>query len=211
MTARVIPFAILLALARPVCGQTANTTTGACSPIVNQNRGPVTIECSGISEDVQRQLADVLNSILQKQLDPAAVMNKLDEIAKGVGDLKQKTFDAERGILTTYDFDGSKREQTPGGINLTVGGEQSAAYQKMRDLTTAGHWEQLATLCEQQIDSSPKWLAPYYYAGVAYSMLGNKTKALIRLEHVAEYARGDPRLTEVLDKTGKLINHLKTQ
>jgi hypothetical protein len=109
-----VALAISLALAGPVHPQASNTTTGACSPIVSQNSGPVTIECSGISEDVQRQLTEVLNSILQKQLDPAAVMSKLDEIAKGVGDLKEKAFDAERGILTTYEFNGAKREQAGG-------------------------------------------------------------------------------------------------
>jgi hypothetical protein len=42
-------------------------------------------------------------------------------------------------------------------------------------------------------------------------MLGEKTKALDRLEHVAEYGRGDPRLTEVLSKTASMIEMLKSK
>jgi hypothetical protein len=206
-----VALAISLALAGPVHPQASNTTTGACSPIVSQNSGPVTIECSGISEDVQRQLTEVLNSILQKQLDPAAVMSKLDEIAKGVGDLKEKAFDAERGILTTYEFNGAKREQAGGQHILTVGGELTDDFQKMQEMTTSKQWPALAALCERHITGTPKWLAPYYFAGVAYTMMGNKAKALSRLEHVAKYAQSDPRLTEVSNKTGILLDRLKAQ
>jgi hypothetical protein len=73
-----------------------NTTAGQCSPIVTSNRAAVTIECKGMSEQPQKQLVDILNSILQKQLDPAAVMAKLDDIASGAGELKSKSIDAER-------------------------------------------------------------------------------------------------------------------
>jgi hypothetical protein len=199
-----VALAISLALAGPVHPQASNTTTGACSPIVSQNSGPVTIECSGISEDVQRQLTEV-------QLDPAAVMSKLDEIAKGVGDLKEKAFDAERGILTTYEFNGAKREQAGGQHILTVGGELTDDFQKMQEMTTSKQWPALAALCERHITGTPKWLAPYYFAGVAYTMMGNKAKALSRLEHVAKYAQSDPRLTEVSNKTGILLDRLKAQ
>ena len=68
----------------------------AASPIVTSNLAAVTIECKGMSEQPQKQLVDILNSILQKQLDPAAVMAKLDDIASGAGELKSKSIDAER-------------------------------------------------------------------------------------------------------------------
>jgi hypothetical protein len=164
MFGRTGSIAIMLGLTGAVCAQTNNTTTGACSPIVTQNRGPVTIECQGVPEALQRQLVDILNSILQKQLDPTAVMSKLDEIAKGMGDLKKNSFDAERGLLLTYDFNGIRREQRPGAMTASDGPE-TVAFQKMRELATAKLWVQLAELCEAQIISAPKWLAPYYFAG----------------------------------------------
>jgi hypothetical protein len=81
----------------------------------------------------------------------------------------------------------------------------------MQEMTTSKQWPALAALCERHITGTPKWLAPYYFAGVAYTMMGNKAKALSRLEHVAKYAQSDPRLTEVSNKTGILLDRLKAQ
>jgi hypothetical protein len=197
---------MLLALVGPAAAQNTNSTTGTCSPIVSQNQGPVTIECAGVPEHLQRQLVEILNSILRKQLDPTAVMSKLDEIAKGMGDLKKKSIDAERGIVSTYDFDGVKRDQIGARVNVEVG-PQVTAFQKMVELGKAEQWPQLAALCEEQIVAAPKWLTPYYFAGVAYAALGDKTKALTRLEHAAEYAGSDPAYSNV----GALIKQLKSE
>jgi hypothetical protein len=196
---------LLLALAGPASAQNTNLTAGTCSPIVTQNRGPVTIECSGVSEQMQRQLVEVLNSILQKQLDPAAVMSKLDEIAKGMGDLKKKSIDAERGIVSTYDFNGAKRDQVGGRITVEAGAQVNA-FQKMLTLLNAQLWQELAALCEEQIVAAPRWLTPYYFAGYAYGNLGDRDRALDRLEHVAAFAGSDPSYS----KAGALIRELKS-
>ena len=144
-----------------------------------------------MSEQLEKQLVEILNSILRKQLDPAAVMAKLDEIANGMGELKNKSVDAERGIISIYDFNGAQRIQSAGRAQVIVG-DQSAAFQKMVQLEKAQQWEQLLDLCEQQIVAAPKWLTAYLLAGQAYAILGDRTKALDRLQYVVQHAGSDP-------------------
>jgi hypothetical protein len=183
-----------------------NSTTGSCSPIVTQNRGPVTIECSGVPEQLQRQFVEILNTILQKQLDPAAVMGKLDEISKGVGELKRKSMDAERGIASFYEYNGAKHDQV--GSHFTVQTTpQMVAFQKMLELVKAGQLRELAILCEEQIVAAPTWLTPYYFAGGAYFDLGDKWKALDRLEYVVEHAGSDPTYS----RAAALLRQIKSQ
>ena len=59
----------------------AGCTLGSQTPLLPQGQGDATINCTGVSETVARQLADVLTRVLQNRLDPQAVMAKLNEIA----------------------------------------------------------------------------------------------------------------------------------
>jgi hypothetical protein len=79
--------AIALSLFLVVPAGTAHAQTApaaACTVsnvnIVSQDLGDVTINCSGLSEAVGRQLADILTHILQDRLDPQMVIEKLDDI-----------------------------------------------------------------------------------------------------------------------------------
>jgi hypothetical protein len=144
-----------------------------------------------LPEAVQRQLLDLLNAIIEKQIDPAAVMGKLDEIAKGVDGLKQKSLDSARGVISIYDFNGARRVQSAGRISVTVGPEIDR-FRQMVQLHDAAKWAELVTLCEREITSTPEWLTPYLYAGVAYANLGDRQKAIAKLSHVVEQAGRDP-------------------
>jgi len=66
-----------------------SSTSGPCSPIAPNNSGSVTINCPGLSKQEGDQMLKILNKILGDQLDPEAVMTKLDEIQKGVNEIKQ--------------------------------------------------------------------------------------------------------------------------
>jgi hypothetical protein len=187
-----ITFLILIALAIPARAETStNTTTGSCSPVVTGNKGAVTIVCTGTSDEVGEGLTAILNRILEKQLDPQLVISKLDEIGRGVDDLKRRAVDAERGVSSTYDFNGTKRETSAGRVVATMGVE-AAVFQQMRDLNSKGEWKLLADLCEKQIVATPKWLTPYFFAGTAYANLGRKDEAVTRLQQVVDNAGNDP-------------------
>jgi len=73
--------------------QQANTTTGQCSPIAPNNSGSITINCQGIPAKLGTQLVEILNRVAKKQLDPDAVMARLDEILRAINpNLPVKTY-----------------------------------------------------------------------------------------------------------------------
>jgi hypothetical protein len=83
---------ILLLIALPCWGQTTTTgkaeSAGACSPAVSGNNNTFTIKC-GIDKKQGQKMLDILNKILANQIDPDAVMRKLDEIKKDVEQLRK--------------------------------------------------------------------------------------------------------------------------
>jgi hypothetical protein len=72
-----------------VFAQQTSTTSGPCSPIAPNNSGTITIQCGGISTKLGNQLVVILNRIAKNQLDPDAVMAKLDEIQRGVNEIRE--------------------------------------------------------------------------------------------------------------------------
>jgi hypothetical protein len=91
--------------------------------------------------------------------------------------------------VVTYDFNGYRRESSPGKIKLTAG--RAAVFQRMQSMYDAGDWGQLGQVCETEIQAVPAWLTPYLYAGVAYARLGDREKAIKRLEYVEREAAGN--------------------
>jgi hypothetical protein len=80
-----------LLISVPCWGQTTTgqaQTTGPCSPAVTGNNNQFTITCDGIGEAQGKELIKILNRISKEQLDPKLVMEKLDEIQKGVSDIE---------------------------------------------------------------------------------------------------------------------------
>ena len=79
--------ALLILIIAPCWGQTTTTgkaeTTGLCSPAVTGSENTFTINC-GIGQEQGQKMLVILNKILANQLDPDAVMRKLDEIEKEV-------------------------------------------------------------------------------------------------------------------------------
>jgi hypothetical protein len=85
---------LLMLIAVPCCSQTAQTgkatTSGSCSPAVTGSRNSFTITC-GIDSKQGQKMLDIMNKILANQLDPDLVMAKLDEIGKGVDELRRSS------------------------------------------------------------------------------------------------------------------------
>ncbi|MDQ1558837.1 MAG: hypothetical protein QOD32_1897 [Pyrinomonadaceae bacterium] len=102
---------------------------------------------------------------------------------------------ASRGITSTYDFNGAKRDTSAGRVSVVVG-EETGIFQKMVELEKSKSFAELKNLCEVQIKKTPEWLTPYLYLGVAYANLGDRDKAISNLEHVVVNAPGDPAYSQ---------------
>lgn len=87
-----------------------NTTTGPCSPIATNNSGSITINCSGLNATQGADLLKIVNKILSNQKDLKDFGNKLDEILKGVNDIRNGPRAPEIN------------QSAPGGINSVVTG-----------------------------------------------------------------------------------------
>ncbi len=121
-----------------------------------------------------------------------------------IKDLEVKAKKAGRGITSTYDFNGARRE-TSAGRSSVIAGEEIGIFQKMVELEKNKAYSELTALCEGQIKKTPTWLTPYLFLGVAYATLGNKDKAISNLEHVVNEAPGDPAYT----KAGTILEKIR--
>ena len=162
-----------LLVAMPCWSQTNSTgkaeTAGACSPAVTGSNNAFTIHCAINKEQGQKMLV-ILNKILSNQMDPDAVMAKLDEILKAVNpNIPAKT----------YFCNGQWRTAGPGanaGFEINMGGDDSA-FQEMVRLNNSRQYPELLKVCLAQIQTTPGWLTPRLFCGLAYLGAGDKVKA----------------------------------
>jgi hypothetical protein len=75
------------------------TTKGACSPANTGNKNTFIITC-GIGRVQGDQMLKILNKILADQIDPNAVMAKLNEIEQGISDIRESVQQQARIIRT---------------------------------------------------------------------------------------------------------------
>jgi len=119
---------LLMLVALPCGSQDAKTgaaeTSGICSPAVTGNNNQFTINCQGLSQEQGAKMLRILNKVLAHQLDPEAVMTKLDEILKAVN---------PNIPVKTYFCNGMWRTAGPGknaGFEVSMGGDDSV-FQEM--------------------------------------------------------------------------------
>ena len=98
---------------------------------------------------------------------------------------------AARGISSTYDFKGVKRDIAPGRINAIIG-EETEVFAKMFNLEKEKKYSELSSLCKKQISKTPEWLTPYLFLGIAEANMGNKDDAISNFEYVIANAPDDP-------------------
>jgi len=168
---------LFLLVAMPCWSQTNSTgkaeTSGACSPAVTGSNNAFTINCAINKEQGQKMLV-ILNKILSNQIDPDAVMSKLDEILKAVNpNIPAKT----------YFCNGQWRTAGPGanaGFEVNMGGDDSA-FQEMIRLNNSRQYPKLLEVCLAQIQTTPGWLTPRLFCGLAYLGTGDRVKAKVML------------------------------
>lgn len=93
--------------------------------------------------------------------------------------------------VITYDFQGNRRETSPGVSKLTVGG-LDAVFKEMVKLHDERNWPALRTVAEKQFSETPEWLTPALFSGLAHAQVGEIDMAIVRLEHVQHRSAGNP-------------------
>jgi hypothetical protein len=127
-------------------------------------------------------MIEILNKVLTNQLDPTAVMAKLDEILHRTN---------PNITVTTYDCEGNKRMFNPATNHLTYGQDAPGIHvQPMIDLATAGKFQDLLSYCQAVIADKPEWLTPRLFCSAAYAETGDRVKAKAMLDEF-ERDKGD--------------------
>lgn len=61
--------------------QAKSETKGSCSPIIGENKGSITIKCTGFSEKQNKQIIGILRQLsLDQSKDQDALLSKMDEV-----------------------------------------------------------------------------------------------------------------------------------
>ena len=139
---------------------------------------------------------DIAKAVEELKNKVAAQQQELGTAEQTIRDLEVKAEKASRGMAETFDYNGARRVSSrPGHINLVTGPE-SEVFQRMVDLQGAQKWSELRAVADTQIRTTPEWLTPYLFLGVAHANLGNRDEALRAFQHVVTKAHGDPAYAE---------------
>jgi hypothetical protein len=149
-------------------GQTAKTT-GQCSPIATNNKGTITINCPGMSEEQSEQILKILNKILAEKLDYNEVMNKLDEI---LYEVTSKISQLEYREIATLDYKGDKDlggYSVPGPLSGWTKDyiiSKDSVKQIRTDEVAIAHYKELS-------DKYPKYPFSYWALAQVYRIRGD--------------------------------------
>jgi TolA-binding protein len=126
------------------------------------------------------ELVEGKNQLIEK-LDK--YQKDLTEKEKTIQELEKKAKKAERGISSTFDFNGARRATSrPGHISVSIGPEVKI-------------FKRIQVLEQQKL-----------YLGVAYANIGNKEKAMELFEYVVQNAPDDPAYSQAKDFLKKFKN-----
>ena len=164
-------------------------------------------------KELNGQIAELVNGkneLVSQNKELLAKVEKyqtdLEQKDRQIDELERKAKMAARGIVSIYDYNGAKRENTAGSISLTVGPERDV-FEQMVELEKARDFPNLLKVCEQQIRATPNWFTPYLFRAVAYANTGKKDEAIADLRYVIDNTLGDPKyvqaekLLQQLEKT----------
>ncbi len=118
--------------------------------------------------------------------------------------LKRESVKSRRGIVSTWDFNGVRREGRAGSMAAILG-DEVGVFQELTRLEKEGKHAEVIALATKQIERTPDWLTPYLARGVAYANIDEVQKAVADLEHVVDQAAGDPDYSQA----GVVLQQLK--
>jgi hypothetical protein len=209
---RTISAIFMLILSSLQAGQTPSSIkqdakNSPCSNIVAL-AGDVKLDCSSLTPKQQQIIESIpvmLRTIIANQLDPKAVMDKLEEIAKAVHDLDPK---APR---ITYMYDGDQRIERPGSVGSNPQNPAHQAYLKIIEAHQRKDWQSVASLSDEAIKETPEWLTPYVYRILAYGNLDKITlgDAISSVEDLKKKADGNPDYEYLIKQCDEILKQLR--
>ena len=196
----------LIVLSVPLFAQAQQTVkqeaaNSQCSNIVALAGSNVKLDCSNLNPAERKRIdaiPAVLNKILANQLDPIAVMEKLDEILHAVN---------PNAARKTYLLNGGFRVISPG--NFSIDNTPNPAFKEIIDAYTAKDWASLARLCEQAMSDIPGWYTPLVFAGISYVNLGQKDRGIILLRRADDGMAGNPDYGSLPSETKRVLDTLR--
>ena len=229
---RALLLASLLFIPVPLFCQSTSGTTVPCSIANTGSKDIFTINC-GLGKEAAEKMRDILNHILVNQLDPNAVMGKLDEIPRIIP-LPVKPVETPKSVVAekaekvekvqkvekaekqeapttpviTYLFNGDERITTQGQTKINSKNPAARAYAKFRVADAMSDWKTLAVLCDSAIKETPEWLTPLLFKGLAYSSLGKKEEAISILEEAKRKAEGNADYEGLIPEADKLLKEM---
>lgn len=93
--------------------------------------------------------------------------------------------------LSTIQFDGSYLDKTGGGIGVMYGTPENIAYKEFYTKHNENKWQELISICDEQIFKSPSWLTSYLFKAIGLYNIGNREEAKKLFEYVESEAPGD--------------------
>lgn len=152
------------------------------------------------------ELIEGKNILIKKIDDYQTDLKEKDEKIKLLEEKVKKT---ERGIISSYKFNGTKNEMLGPGNFVATLGRETEVFKKMDELIKQKNYPELIKICKEQITETPEWLTPYLYLGAAYAETGNKNKAIEMFEYVQKNAYGNPKYSIVNEFLKELKSELK--
>ena len=156
---------------------TQEAKSSPCSNIVAL-AGDVKVNCSSLTPAQEKLIEGIpalLHKMLANQLDPNAVMAKLDEILKAVNPNVAPKVYMCNGLWRSAG-PGLTSGGQPAMMSIQSGGDTKALDQMIR-LNKAGDYAGLLKACQSSIEDTPEWLTPRLFCGLAYLATNDKVKA----------------------------------
>jgi hypothetical protein len=162
--------------------QTPSTTSSkseepaSCSIFETQAKDQISIKCQGMNPEQSERVSaaftilPVMNKLLENKLDPELVTTKLDELTKSAGRVPR---------VKTYFCDGMWKSGAPNAVGIldTKTGGNDSEFLSMINLLEKKQYPELLTKCTANIKSTPEWLTPRLFCGLAYARLDRKVEA----------------------------------
>ena len=148
----------------------------SCSFSTTKTKDYISIQCQGLNPEQSERVSaafnilPVMNKLLEDKLDPETVTTKLEELAKSASKVAR---------VKTYFCDGMWKSGAPeakGVLDSKTGGNDSE-FLGMIGLLEKKQYPELLTKCLANIKSTPEWLTPRLFCGLAYAGMNRNADA----------------------------------
>ena len=152
------------------------------SDLLNSNN-----DVSNSNKELINQNREMLGKVSQYQIE-------IEEKNSTIKELEEKASQAERGIESKTQFDGSHRVRQGGMNSLNSSTEENSLFIKMQNFNNLKNFAELILICDESIKKFPNWYTAYYFKATSLLNINDKTnkvKALELIDFIAKHTIGD--------------------